>query len=41
LGDAAALRAASFPTWEQTAEQLFDELRTIVGCVRCGRPATR
>jgi glycosyltransferase involved in cell wall biosynthesis len=39
LGAAAALRAAGFPTWAQTAERLFGELRTIAGCVRCGRPA--
>ena len=41
LGAAAALRAEGFPTWAQTAERLFGELRTIAGCVRCGRPATR
>ena len=41
LGAAAALRGAGFPTWAQTAERLFGELRTIVGCAQRGRPATR
>jgi glycosyltransferase involved in cell wall biosynthesis len=30
LGAAAARRAASFPTWQQTAERLFGELRAVV-----------
>ncbi len=41
LGAAAAVRAAGFPTWAETAERLFGELRTIAGCLRCGRPAAR
>jgi glycosyltransferase involved in cell wall biosynthesis len=34
LGDAAARRASAFPTWEDTAASLFDELRTVVGSAR-------
>jgi len=30
LGTAAARRAASFPTWQETAERLFGELRAVV-----------
>jgi glycosyltransferase involved in cell wall biosynthesis len=30
LGGAAARRAATFPTWQDTAEQLFGELRAVV-----------
>lgn len=30
LGEAAARRAATFPTWEETAQRLFDELRLVV-----------
>jgi hypothetical protein len=30
LGVAAGRRAATFPTWEETAARLFGELRTVV-----------
>jgi glycosyltransferase involved in cell wall biosynthesis len=30
LGAAAARRAASFPTWQETARRLFGELRAVV-----------
>jgi hypothetical protein len=30
LGAAAARRAASFPTWRETAELLFGQLRVVV-----------
>ena len=38
LGTAAARRAASFPTWQETAERLFRELRAVVAEHSGGRP---
>ena len=38
LGAAAARRAATFPTWEDTAGLLFDELRAVVRGGGTGRP---
>ena len=37
LGAAAARRAASFPTWQETAERLFGELRAVVAEDRAAR----
>jgi glycosyltransferase involved in cell wall biosynthesis len=34
LGTAAARRAGAFPTWEDTAAQLFRELRAAAGAAR-------
>lgn len=36
MGTAAAHRAAQFPTWDETARRLFDELRSVVGAPATG-----
>jgi glycosyltransferase involved in cell wall biosynthesis len=36
LGEAAARRATTFPTWDDTATRLFDELRAVVESARPG-----